>query len=108
MGGITEKTAELPSLVEQILSCSVQVQTRQRFNPRPAGVIQQGSATEAVLQFLESSAGMRTEAQIRWATGRNHASVSWALLRLRRWGLVQCVADESRNARYLRYAAVKE
>lgn len=74
-----------------------------KFNPRPAGVIQPGSATEAVLAFLRDSPGLKTEAQIVWAVKRSHSAVSWALIRLRGWKLVEAVPDHSRNGRYLRY-----
>lgn len=79
-----------------------------KFNPRPAGVIQPGSATEAVLAFLKDSPGLKTEAQIVWATKRTHAAVSWALLRLRAWKMIDAVSDPKRNARYLRYRLRKE
>ncbi|WP_150429143.1 helix-turn-helix domain-containing protein [Dechloromonas sp. CZR5] len=80
----------------------------QKFNPRPAGVIQPGSATEAVLGFLKDSPGLKTEAQIIWATKFSHSAVSWALLRLRAWGMIDAIADPSRNSRYLRYKATAE
>lgn len=80
----------------------------QKFNPRPAGVIQPGSATEAVLGFLKDSPGLKTEAQIIWATKFSHSAVSWALLRLRAWNKVEAIADPTRNSRYLRYKATAE
>lgn len=106
MGGIPDQSTELLVMVRQITAVAPSAQGR--FNPRPPGVIREGSATEAVLLFLRSSPGLRTEAQIRWATGRSHAAVSWALLRLRQWKKVRCVQDPARNSRWLRYAAVKE
>ena len=77
-----------------------------RFNPRPPGVIQPGSASDAVLKFLHASPGMWTEAQIRWATRRGHSSVSWGLLYLSKKGLIESRLDPARNSRYRRYRAV--
>lgn len=73
------------------------------YNPRPAGVIQQGSATEAVLLFLQANPDRSYwHRAIQQATGRTAKSVDWALLYLRALDLVEALPDE-RNARYLRY-----
>lgn len=95
-----------PSLISQLMACAVSQPPapRKRFNPRPPGVIQRGSATDAVLAFLRESGRFHTMAQIMWKTGRSHSAVSWALIRLRAWGLVRTIGDTSRNSRYLRYA----
>jgi hypothetical protein len=75
-----------------------------RYNPRPAGVIRDGSATAAVLIFMTSRKGVfLTHAQIVKGTGRSAKSVDWALLFLRSQELVECVPDAARNPRYLRY-----
>ena len=80
-----------------------------RYNPRPPGVIREGSATAAVLVFMLAKRGMfMTHAQIVKGTGRSAKSVDWALLFLRSQGLVECVPDTARNSRYLRYRATKE
>lgn len=79
-----------------------------KFNPRPAGVIQPGSATEAVMAFLKTSPGLKTEAQIVWATKRSHSAVSWALLRLRAWNMIDAIGDPARNALYHRYRIRQE
>lgn len=77
-----------------------------RYNPRPRGVIREGSATAAVLSYLKSRRGIFfTHAQIVKGTQRSAKSVDWALLFLRSQSLVECVPDSSRNARYLRYRA---
>lgn len=93
------------SMLAQISAATRPTEKRTKFNPRPAGLIQPGSATEAVLAFLESSPGLKTEAQIIWATKCSHSAVSWALLRLRAWKRIDAVSDPSRNSRYLRYRA---
>ena len=75
---------------------------RRHFNPRPPGVIQSGSATEAVLEYLRAHPGFRTRGQIMLGTGRSHSSVSWALIRLRHWGRIDCV-DDPRSPSWHRY-----
>ena len=76
-----------------------------RFNPRPPGVIREGSASDAVLQFLRSAPGFRNESQIIWQTKRSHSAVSWSLLYLQRQGLIEAMPEVHRNARYKRYRA---
>lgn len=77
-----------------------------RYNPRPPGVIREGSATAAVLALVRARRGIfMTHAQIVATTGRSAKSVDWALLFLRSQGLVECVPDAARNSRYLRYRA---
>jgi len=78
-----------------------------RFNPRPAGVIREGSASDAVLKFLRESGGFKTEAQILWAVRRTHSSVSWSLLFLVRNNLVESRPDSLRSSRYKKYRAVR-
>ncbi len=75
-----------------------------RYNPRPAGVIREGSATAAVLTYLATRRGIwLTHAQIVKGTGRSGKSVDWALLFLRSQHLVESVPDAARNSRYRRY-----
>lgn len=96
----------IPSLVEQIALAFVPpAPTQKRFNPRPPGVIRKGSASEAVLLFLASSPGFKTEAQIRWQTDLRHSKVSWACLYLRQIGAIRGVSDSTRSNRYLKYCA---
>lgn len=76
----------------------------QRFNPRPPGVIQPGSATEDVLVFLRSwPAKFHTRAAIIIGTGRTQKSVDWALLFLRSQKIIECAHGDGRNSLYLRY-----
>ena len=75
-----------------------------QYNPRPAGVIRQGSATDAVLKVLEANPGrFFTCGDLMARTGRSHAAVSWALIYLR--DVVRAVetASDSRQGNYLRY-----
>lgn len=76
-----------------------------RFNPRPAGVIREGSASDTVLKYLRASQGFRNESQIIFATKRSHSAVSWALLYLARQGLIESAPEIHRNIRYRRYRA---
>lgn len=79
-----------------------------RYNPRPAGVILTGSASDCVLAALREHPGMwLTHAQILGLTKRSTKSVCWALIFLKANGLVESTADDSRNARYQRYRAAK-
>lgn len=80
---------------------------RDRFNPRPPGVICSGSATEAVYQILRETGIYMTEGQLTWKTGRSHSAVSWALIRLVQWGKVEKTSDP-RSVKYNRYRAVRE
>lgn len=92
-------------VARQMEAYSLQVnQPTVRYNPRPAGVIQQGSASEAVLQILSASPGrFFTCEQLIRATGRTHAAVSFALLYLRDQGRIEAFPDAARNPRFLRY-----
>jgi DNA-binding transcriptional ArsR family regulator len=79
-----------------------------RFNPRPAGVIREGSASDAILKCLRETGGFKTEAQILLKTGRSHSAVSWSLLYLQRLGLVEAMPETHRNSRYQRYRATPQ
>ena len=95
----------LLSLAWQMSNIPAQEEKSPRFNPRPPGVIQSGSASDAVLKFLRAQVGFRSEAQILWVTGRSHSAVSWSLLYLIGQGLVEARSDPLRNARYKKYRA---
>lgn len=77
----------------------------QRFNPRPAGVIQPGRSSAAVLSVLRQSGAALTEGQLRFRTGLNHAKCSWALIFLQSQKLIEAMPDAHRNSRYRRYKA---
>lgn len=78
-----------------------------RYNPRPPGVIREGSATDAVLKLLEANPHrFFSYAEIRArCPGRSHAALSWAAIYLKRMGLVQTSSD-ARNPQYVRYRIV--
>lgn len=79
---------------------------RERYNPHPAGQPWPGSATEAVLAFLRASPGrFYRHGAIVIGVGRSKSSVDWALIYLRRVGLVECIPDSIRNSQYMRYRA---
>lgn len=96
------------TLVRQLENAQPAERPRQRFNPRPAGVIREGSATDAVLKYLRESPGFRTHAQIAWATGRSRSQITWGLIYLRRLKLIDEVADTTRNSKYLRYRVTEK
>lgn len=76
------------------------------FNPRPPGVIRDGSATEEVLLFLRSYPDRHyTAGALMKLTDRSHAAVSWALIYLRQQGLVETCPDDYRRTGWLKYRA---
>lgn len=76
-----------------------------RFNPRPAGLFQAGSATQAVDEFLSAHPGRYfTLDQLILATGRTNKSIDWGVRYLIGIGRIRWCSDESRNLRYRRYA----
>ncbi len=80
-----------------------------RFNPRPPGVIRDGSATQAVLLHLQRYPGRYFHrAQIVTATARTERAVDWALIFLRAQRRIQVVEDIQRNPRYFRYGIAKD
>ena len=75
-----------------------------RFNPRPAGVLQEGGAAKVVLSFLQAHPERYfTFQQIVAHTKRTPKSLDWACIFLRSLGHVECAKDDGRNPKYLRY-----
>ena len=74
------------------------------LQPKPPGVIQQGSATDRVLALLREHDGhwMRC-AEIIVRTGCTAKAVSWALVYLSAVQLIERSNSDERNPRYLRY-----
>ena len=80
-----------------------------RYNPHPAGALQEGGASKDVLGFLKANEGrFFTFNQILVGTGRTAKSVDWACIYLRSLGHVECTKDDGRNSRYLRYRYVDQ
>lgn len=79
-----------------------------RFNPKPPGSIQPGSATEALIGFMSRHPNtFFTHAELLRATGRTTKAMAWALIFLRELGAIEVAPDESRNPRFLRYRIAK-
>jgi hypothetical protein len=75
-----------------------------RYNPRPAGMIQQGSATDQVFEILLANPGVYfTAGALIRLSNRSRPAVSWALLYLRAQGRVATASDDHRRVGYLRY-----
>ena len=72
-------------------------------NHRRPGVPRDHGSSLAVLTYLRETGGYRMACEIRAQTNRSRAAVSWALIFLRRVGLIETVPDVVRNSRYLRY-----
>lgn len=105
-----DRSSTVQWITDQLLAASMVEERAKaaRHNPRPPGVIQSGSATQAVLEFLKAHPHVYFDrAQIVIRTGRTEKSVDWALIYLKQLGVVDTVPDESRNPRYLRYAVSK-
>ena len=66
-----------------------------------------GRGEQCSAEIFERCVRDKTEAEILRGTGRTHSAVSWALLFLRRIGMVESVPDYKRNLRYLRYRAAR-
>ncbi len=74
-----------------------------RYNPRPSGVIRNGSSTHLVLELLQGNQDRYfNHAAITWQTKCTAKAVNWALLFLKSQGLIECGSDP-RNERYARY-----
>lgn len=96
-------------MVDRITAIEEPATAAPRYNPRPPGVIQPGSASEAVLGVLRGNPGrFFTAQQLIRGTGRSHAAVSFALLYLRDKGMIQAFPDAARNPRYRRYRVAPE
>jgi hypothetical protein len=75
-----------------------------RYNPRPPGVIREGSATDAVYQVLHANPKrFFTCGELMNRTKRSHAAVSWALIYLRDVLHVVETTSDSRQGNWLRY-----
>ena len=86
------------------LTRTIEAAPRPRFNPHPSGILQAGSATQAVNAFLEARPGrFFTAGQLIAATDRSDKSIDWALLMLRSLDRIEWRSDESRNPRHRRY-----
>jgi hypothetical protein len=78
-----------------------------RFNPRPPGVIREGSGTWSVLNFLRANPGRYwTCFQLCKHTGHSLKAINHACLYLREKQLIQTSPDP-RNSQYLRYTISK-
>jgi DNA-binding transcriptional ArsR family regulator len=100
-------TADFFSLVAQMSALEGSTSSQCAKNKRGAttAAMTADGASSAVLRYLRGASGTKTEAEILRGTGRTHSAVSWALLFLRRLGMVESVPDYKRNLRYLRYRA---
>ena len=100
----------MTSWISQLIAATAapREEPRPKFNPKPKGVIQAGSATAAVLEFLERCAPrLFTRAEIIEATGHTAKAVNWGLYYLAQENLIDAIPDPSRNERYKRYRARK-
>lgn len=92
-------------VTHQILSIRRTAEPARTRNPKPAGVMQPGSATQAVYDYLAALPHRRwvQRRQIVVGCGRTGKAVDWALIFLVRTGRVERSVDDSRCSRYCRY-----
>lgn len=76
-----------------------------RFNPKPQGIPQSGSATEAVFAYLDTRRGawITHKQVIASCQPHSRAAIDWGLIRLRDWGVLDIASDGARNPRYHLY-----
>jgi len=88
---------------------ATRVERPRAINPRPAGVIRNGSATHAVLAcFQARPETFLTMAALQSQCAHSEKAINWALLFLRTQGLISAQRDAARNERYLRYRLNQE
>lgn len=90
------------SIYAQIISASSG--SKPSTGRKPAGRLRSPLA-HLVLAYLCGQQEYLRQHEIREGTGLRHSAACWALLLLRRHGLVDAVPDPIRNGRYLRYRA---
>jgi hypothetical protein len=80
-----------------------------RYNPRPAGYIRPGCASEVVLAVLvRRTPVFLTFAQIMQQSKRTKGACDFALSYLLTQGHIEFTSDDSRNPRYRRYRATEK
>lgn len=84
-----------------------------RYNPRPPGVIQAGSASHAVVEYLTKFSTTQryfTAGELMRVTNRTHAAVSWALIYLCAQGIVESKPLDvpQVSSRYKKYRLSKD
>ena len=81
------------------------VELRVTRRSKLAGVMRDCGSSKAVLDYLLEAGEYRRACDIKQHVHKSHATVSWALIFLRRRGYIECAPDVVRHARYLRYRA---
>jgi len=79
-----------------------------RYNPCPPGVLRKGSASHAIVAFLDSHPHrFFCESDFIRHTARSRASVTWALHYLTGIGMLEAIND-GRHARYQKYRMARK
>lgn len=74
------------------------------YNPRPAGVIRNVSATHSLLEFFQANPDRYfTHAEILWRTKCSKRAIDWGLIYLKSQRLICCAPGGGCNPRYLHY-----
>ena len=83
------------SLMTRALLATAATEKRVRYNPRPPGQVQGGSATDDVLRLMRAHPRRRwRRAQLLHLTGRTESAIDWALAYLRHQGLIDAQAAQ--------------
>ena len=96
-------TATSFSIYAQIISASSESNPVAKQRPEVGRM--RSPIAHLVLAYLCGQHEYLRQHEIREALQIRHPSAAWALLCLRRWGLVDVVQDVARNPRYMRYRA---
>lgn len=92
-----------------LLAAQAAPASRKDYNPNPAGVIKDDSATDRVLRFLRANPQrFLSHGQIVAGTGCKPKNVDWSLYYLRGLGIVECRNRGGRRSPlYMEYRANK-
>lgn len=95
--------------LQRIGAARPHAQSIPRYNPRPAGFIRPGCASEVVLAVLVHRAPVFLNfAQILQQSQCTKAAVDFALRYLESQGHIEFTSDDGRNPRYRRYRATEK
>ena len=82
-----------------------EAQSKPQFNPRPAGQLVDGSASDVVFRFLQKHRGVSFRyAELLKHTGCTPSALIWACSYLAKQGLITALPDAMSGRRRFRYA----
>lgn len=95
------------SMAMQLAQCAATPQHPNAYRPNPhKGMLQHGSATYRVYRALLAVYPTPLQAwELRRYCGSGRGAVAWAVRYLKGIGCIECLPDDGRHLRYLRYRA---